>query len=315
MPINKVQFQKGLNIEDFLEKYGTEEKCELVLAAIKWPKGFKCPKCSHSGHCIVYHGRCKTYQCNHCHAQTTLTSGTIFHGTRLPLFKWFYAIYQLTQSKNNVSSLELTRSLGICYRSAWRLKHKITQVMFEREDKRVLEGRIEIDDAYLGGKRSEGKAGRGSENKIPFIAAVQTNENGHPVYAVYSQVKTFSGEEIEKWANKRLKKESLIVSDGLYCFSSVINAGCRHERNVVGKGRHSTNMQCFNWVNTVLGNLKNSINGTYHSVKFEKYAHRYLAEAQYRFNRRFDMEAMFVRLLYASVQTEARSESWLRSVG
>ena len=315
MAINKIQFQKGFKIVDFWEKYGTEEKCEAALASSRWPEGFICPHCQHPGHCIVYHGQCKTYQCNRCHSQTTLTSGTIFQGTRLPLFTWFFAMYLLTQSKNNVSALELTRTLGICYRSSWRLKHKLTQVMFEREEQRVLSGRVEVDDAYLGGENTGGKAGRGSENKVPFLAAVETDEESHPIFAVFSKVKAFTGEEIENWATKKIQQGSLVMTDGLNCFNPLLKAGFNHVVKVVGKGKRSTDMPCFAWVNTVLGNLKTSINGTYHAFKFNKYAHRYLAEAQYRFNRRFDMAAMFVRLLFASVQTTARPEIWLRMEG
>jgi hypothetical protein len=312
MAMNKVQFQKGLKLSDFMNNYGTEEKCEAAVAATRWPDGFSCPHCRHPGHCIVYHGQCKTYQCNRCHTQTTLTSGTIYQNTRLPLTTWFEAMYFLTQAKNNVSALELTRHLGICYRSAWRLKHKLIQVMCEREDRRVLCDRVETDDAYLGGERSGGKPGRGSENKIPFVAAVQTTKEGHPLYAVFSRVKTFSSDEITKWATKHLAPLSVVVSDGLECFTAVREAGCYHMQHVVGKSRKSTDMNCFAWVNTILGNLKTAIGGTYHAFKFAKYAHRYLAEAQYRFNRRFDMESMLTRLLYACVQTGARPESWLR---
>lgn len=312
MGMNKVQFQKGLKLSDFLERYGTEEKCEAELATAKWPNGFSCPKCGHIGYCVVYHGTCKTYQCNSCHAQTTLTSGTIFHKTKLSLFSWFYAMYLFTQSKNSVSALELTRHLGICYRSAWRLKHKLTQVMYEREEGRFLEERVELDDAYLGGERPGGKAGRGSENKVPFLAAVQTDLNGRPLYAVFSRVKAFSSNAIEEWASKKLKARTVVVSDGLRCFTTVKNAACYHMQEIVGEGKRSTDMPCFNWVNTVLGNLKTSIKGTYHSLDFAKYAHRYLAEAQYRFNRRFNMESMLIRLLFAGVQTSARPESWLR---
>lgn len=222
-------------------------------------------------------------------------------------------MYLMTQSKNNVSALELTRMVGVCYRTAWRLKHKLTQVMCEREEKRILQGRIEIDDAYLGGEQPGGKAGRGSENKIPFIAAVQTTDQGNPQYVVYTKVKTFSGEEIENWAQVKLQQGSTVVSDGLKCFTSVAKAGCYHEQMVVGQGRRSTDMPCFTWVNTVLGNVKTSINGTYHSFKFRKYAHRYLAEAQYRFNRRFDIKSMFTRILVACTQTSARPEIWLRT--
>jgi hypothetical protein len=184
--------------------------------------------------------------------------------------------------------------------------------MCEREDTRILTDRVEIDDAYLGGERSGGKPGRGSENKVPFVAAFQTTKEGHPMYAVFSPVKTFSAEEIEKWAVKRLEPRCTVISDGLNCFPAVRNAGCYHMQYIVGEGRKSTQMTCFAWVNTVLGNLKTAISGTYHSFKFAKYAQRYLAEVQFRFNRRFDMAAMFVRLLFASAQTVARPESWLR---
>lgn len=313
MSMNLVQFQKGLSLIEFLEHYGTEAKCKAELEARRWPKGFVCPECGHSEHCVVYHNGCKTFQCTHCRTQTTLTSGTIFQNTRLPLFKWFYAMYLMTQSKNNVSALELTRVLGVCYRSAWRLKHKLTQVMYERENKRVLKGRIEIDDAYLGGEHRGGKAGRGSENKVPFIAAVQTTESGGPQYAVYTKVATFSGEQIETWAKEKLQEGSIVISDGLKCFASVTQAGCIHKPVVVGQGQRSTDLPCFTWVNTVLGNLKTAFSGTFHTFKAMKYAHRYLAETQYRFNRRFDMKAMLPRMLMACVQTSARPETWLRS--
>ena len=84
-------------------------------------------------------------------------------------------MFFLTQSKNNVSILELRRLAGISYRAAWRIKHKLMQAMFDREQATVLSGRVEIDDAYLGGELPGGKVGRGSESKVPFIAAVQTN--------------------------------------------------------------------------------------------------------------------------------------------
>lgn len=98
----------------------------------------------------------------------------------MPLMRWFVAMHLLTQTKNNVSALELKRHLGVCYKTAWLMKHKL---MRQREDSRVLDGRVEIDDAYLGGERTGGKRGRGSENKVPFIAAVQTTPDGHPLYA------------------------------------------------------------------------------------------------------------------------------------
>jgi hypothetical protein len=221
-------------------------------------------------------------------------------------------MFLLTQNKNNVAILELRRLIGVSYRAAWRLKHKLMQTMYEREQTTVLSERVEIDDAYLGGELPGGKAGRGSENKVPFIAAVQTNSQGHPLYAIFSTVKSFCKEEVETWARRSLVPSTLVVSDGLWCFQAVEAAGCFHQREIVGKERKTTDMQCFNWINTVLGNLKNAITGTYHAFDFEKYAHRYLGEFQYRFNRRFNLAGMLKRLLFAAVRTKRRSESALR---
>ena len=205
--------------------------------------------------------------------------GTIFHASKLPLRTWFQAMFLMSQSKNAIAALELKRNLGVCYRTVWLVKHKLMQVMAEREAGKVLEGRVEADDAYLGGER-EGKRGRGSENKIPFIAAVQTDAQGHPLRVGLSRVKTFSLTEVQAWASRALAPSTVVVSDGLACFTAVTAAGCVRELNIVGAGRKSTDMPCFNWVNTVLGNLKTALSGTYHAFDFAKYADRYLAEFQ-----------------------------------
>lgn len=139
MPRNKVQFQKGMSLSEFLEHYGTEAQCEQALFAWRWPQGFVCPECGHTGHCVLGRG---LYQCHRCRRQTSITAGTLFAGTKLPLTKWLLAVYLLTQSKNGVSALELSRQLGICYNSAWLMKHKLMQAMLEREQGRELAGVI-----------------------------------------------------------------------------------------------------------------------------------------------------------------------------
>jgi transposase-like protein len=309
---NKIQFQKGMSLNQFLARYGDEQQCEAALEDARWPEGFRCPKCSSKEHYRYRRRSVKVFQCRACRRQTTLTEGTIFHSTKLSLTIWFQAMFLLTQNKNNVSTLELRRLIGISYPAAWRMKHKLMQVMCERESITRLSGRVEIDDAYLGGEHPGGKAGRGSENKVPFIAAIQTNGQNNPLYAVFSQVKAFTGKEVASWANKSLAPSAMVVSDGLWSFSSVTETGCQQQREVVGKGRKSTDMECFTWVNTILGNLKNAINGTYHAFDFQKYAHRYLAEYQYRFNRRFDLAGMLSRLVTAAARTGKRPETWLR---
>jgi len=313
MKTNRIQFQQGLSLNQFMAHYGKEQQCESVLESARWPNGFICPKCSSNQYGTYRRGQMvKVFQCKACRGQTTLTEGTIFHSSKLPLTTWFQAMFFQTQNKNNISILEFRRLIGVSYRTAWRMKHKLMEVMFEREQTTILSDRIEIDDAYLGGELPGGKVGRGSENKVPFIAAVQTNNQGHPLYAVFTTVKSFCKEEVELWAKRSLRPSSLVVSDGLQCFQAVEAAGCLHQREIVGKNRKSTSMDCFRWVNTILGNLKAAITGTYHAFDFEKYAHRYLGEFQYRFNRRFDLLGMFARFVIATARSGKLPEHKLR---
>ena len=109
-----------------------------------------------------------------------------------------------------------------------------------------------------------------------------------------------------------LAATSIVVSDGLDCFKAVKAAGAIHAPSVVGKTRKSSDMPCFRWINTVLSNLKTATSGTYHALDFDKYGFLYLAEAQYRFNRRFDLSTIFTRLLHAAGTTEHRTEAWMR---
>lgn len=161
MAYSPLQFQHGLSLVQFIERYGTEEKCAKVLFRARWRRGFVCPECGGREHCLLPARR--LYQCNRCRHQTSLTAGTIFHGTHLPLRKWFLAMHLLTQGKHGISALELKRQIGVSFETAWNVKHKLLQVMLERESGRVLSERVEVDDPYMGGERHAGKRGRGAE--------------------------------------------------------------------------------------------------------------------------------------------------------
>jgi len=312
MAINQVQFQRGLPMAEFMERYGTQEQCHAALVASRWPNGFVCCECGCSRHSTFLRDGLRYWQCSACREQTTVTCGTVFQATKLPLTSWFLAMHLLTQAKNNVSALELKRHLGVRYKAAWLMKHKLLQVMYLREDTRRLDGRVEVDDAYLGGRLPAGKRGRGSENKVSFLAAVQTTAAGHPVLACLQKLE-FTKEAIAKWARKSLCASAEVVTDGLSCFHGVTATGATHERTVTGGGAASVKLEQFRAVNTLLGNLKTAFAGTYHSFNYAKYAHRYLAEVQYRFNRRFDLSVILVRLLRASAVTKPHPESRLRA--
>ena len=151
----------------FQENYGTDAQREAVLEAMRWPNGFARPECG----CTTMH-RLQSrglHRCADCHRQTSLTAGTIFEHTKLPLTIWFRGMCHLTQSKNGVSAMELMRRLGVSYNTACMLKQKLKQVMLEREAGTMLTERVEIDDAYIGGERSGGKVGRGAEGKASFL--------------------------------------------------------------------------------------------------------------------------------------------------
>ena len=157
MARNRVQFQKGVSLNEFISQYGTEDQCFDALYAWRWPQGFRCPHCGHDKQCQLAHR--KLQQCYRCHHQTSLTAGTIFESTKLPLTLWFQGIYLITQDKKGISAMKLHRDLGISYNAAWRMKHKLMQVMMERDHHKKLSGFIELDDAYLGGPAHRVQAG------------------------------------------------------------------------------------------------------------------------------------------------------------
>jgi ribosomal protein L37AE/L43A len=309
--MNAVQFQKGLSMVEFHERYGSEAQCEQAVMESRWPRGFVCPACEGTRSRSFRRGGLRYWECLACSHQCSLISGTVFEATKLKLTRWFLAMHLLTQAKNGVSALELKRHLGVCYKTAWLLKHKLMEVMRLREEPRQLTGRVEIDDAYLGGERPGGKPGRGSENKVPFLAAVQTTEGGQPVYCCLAQV-PFTTAAVVNFASRSLARPVTVHSDGLGCFGVLADLGMVHRRIVTGGGSAGAKLPQFTAVNTLLGNLKTAFNGTYHAFDFAQYAHRYLGAVQYLFNRRFDLRAILPRLLAAAASTSPRPRHVLR---
>ena len=183
--------------------------------------------------------------------------------------------------------------------------------MAERETLYTLEGQIQVDDAYLGGERAGGKVGRGSENKVPFVAAVSLDDRGHPLHLKLTVVPGFTRKAVADWVKTQLSSGCSVLSDGLACFTGVTEADCRHQASVAA-GRKPRELPDFFWINTILGNLKTSLSGAYHAFDFGKYAPRYLAAFSYRFNRRFHLETLPTRLLVAALGTGPCPEPRLR---
>lgn len=188
------------------------------------------------------------------------------------------------------------------------------QVMAEREAMRRLSGFVQIDDAYLGGERNGGKAGRGSENKQPFLIAVQTDTSlTAPSFVVIEPVRSFDNVALTDWIARRLAPECEAYTDGLACFRRLEEAGHAHTTLDTDGGRAATEAAGARWVNVVLGNLKRAISGVCHAIAQGKYARRYLAEAAYRFNRRFRLREMLPRLATAMMRCKPCPEPVLHA--
>src|SRR5215212_9247519 len=292
---------RGLSEVEFRERFGGEEACRQALSEMRWREGLTCPARGHRGFC-----RPKTrelFQCNRCKKQVRLTAGTVFQDTKLPLTTWFAAIYHVAQGKNGISSIELARRLGVKRQTAWLIKHKLMRAMSVREAaKPKLTGRVEVDDAYLGGERPGGKRGRGAAGKTPVVAAVETTAERKPRRLRLTVVRGFRKKEVEKLAKRDFAAGSTVVSDGLSCWPAVEKAGCKHVPIVTGSGKRAASWTPFRWVNTTLGNIKTAIAGTYHHVS-AKHAEHYLASFAYRFNRRRQLDSIVERLAWAAMRT------------
>ena len=139
--------------------------------------------------------------------------------TKLPLTTWFLAFYVIGQAKTGISSLALMRQLGVHYRTPWLIRSKIMEAMCEREEAYPLRGKVQNDDAYLGGERNGGRPGRGSENKVPIVAAVSLDDAGHPLQVRVATVQTFCFAAIADWSQEALSRGCEVICDGLACAS------------------------------------------------------------------------------------------------
>jgi ISXO2-like transposase domain/Transposase zinc-ribbon domain len=307
MAQNKVQFQQGLSMEEFMARYATEEQCRDAVFAMRWPDGFSCAECGHDHYRSARNGR--QLLCLRCWHENYLTAGTIFADTKLPLTKWFLAMHLLTRDKQGISAVQLMRDVGVSYETAWTMKQKLMLVMQERVEEKPLRGQAVADDVYFGGKQP-GHRGRGALGKTPALVAVSLSEEGKPDQASFRVVKGFTGEAVKQWAQQALTTGMSLASDGLACFRAVKEVGVTHYPVVMSDDLNQRDTGAFAWVNTVIANLKTSLLGTYHHVS-QKYLARYLAEFEYRFNRRYDLKTILPRLLHAAVHTPAYPEPML----
>jgi len=145
---NKIQFSKEMNLEKFISKYGSEDQCREALFNLKWPEGFICSECGSASYYELKNRQ--VYQCNPCHHQTTLTSGSIFHSSKVSLCKWFLSLYLIIQSTYDITSLELSREIEVSQNTSRSMKYKLMKVILKSGN----EGTIELDYVDLEGKQA-----------------------------------------------------------------------------------------------------------------------------------------------------------------
>jgi hypothetical protein len=191
---------------------------------LRWPSGFICPTC---GGCEGTRLRTRPkIQCRACRHQVSLTVGTIFHTTKLPLTSWFLVMWLIATAKNGISSVELGRRLRVKQTNALSLKQKIMAVMAEREDRKRLKGRVEMDDVYLGGHRPS-RRGCAATGKQPFVAVVSTSDDRRPRKIKLLPVKGFHKREVKKLVTEHLASTSRLVTDGLRYWTAPALADAR----------------------------------------------------------------------------------------
>lgn len=295
----EVKMYKDIDFLNFQKRFSSEKECEEFLFESRWPNGFDCPKCHSKHYCFI--STRGLYQCTNCRYQCSLKVGTIFQKSKTPLFKWFWMIFLLSQSKNGYSALGLTRLLSISYWTALSMSHKIRTAMAARDAKYQLAGLIEMDDAYFGGQRASGKRGRGAENKTVVIVGVQLTKNDKPQYTSMIAVKDLLEDTVARTAKEQVKTGSRLKTDGFSTFKVLEKYEYKHEPIIIGDPKNASKL--LHWAHIMISNAKAVYRGTHHGVS-DKHLQKYLSEFCYRFNRRFNPNQLFDRLLHACIGSE-----------
>jgi len=276
----------------FQERFADEETCILALAARRWPRGFVCGRCGHR-RCYRHTARARVFECAACGRQESVTAGTIFHRTRTPLRKWFLAAWLMGRDKRGVSALFLARELGLRYETAWLMAHKLRHGLAERPAF-PLDGLVEVDESYYGGRGKPESRGRGlaNPNKSLLVMAVEKlpvepgkGIKGSGFIAGQARLAILSranAEQLGGFVRAAVKPGSRLLTDDFKGYAG-LGGTYRHQPAVQGKGKNAETLMPI--IHVLFSNVKTWLNGTYHGVS-AKHLPRYVREWTYRFNRR-----------------------------
>jgi len=267
----------NIDLPTLIERFGSEDRCHEYLEKLRWPDGVRCPRCENESISRLRDRR--QFECNGCQYQFSVRVGTIFHDSHLPLWKWFLAVYMMCQSKKGISSNQLKRMLGVAYKTAWYLSHRIRAAMRE-EQPALLSGIVEVDETWVGGKHSgEGRGYVG--NKALVVGAVQ--RGGDVRLRV---IRDRTREDLHGFIDEHVDDETeAIFTDDWEAYKGVrdkktLHATVNHRRKEWVVGQVHTNT-----IESVWSLLDRSIIGAYHKVS-KKHLPAYLEEVAFRFNNR-----------------------------
>lgn len=267
----------------FIEDFPDEAACWRFLFRARWPRGFVCPRCQHRAGYFLAARRLR--QCAACRHQVSVTAGTVFHKTRLPLRTWFLAIFFVGRHKQGISALQLRADTGIgSYRAAWLLLHKLRATLGREPGERLL-GHVEADESYLGAPHEKGRRGGRAFGRKTLVGVVV--ERRRDAGRVRLDVLDSHGfDQIGPFVRGAVDlPRTTLHSDGLSAYVRLARAGLHeHVRTVQGTDR-AQGPRLFPWSHVIFSNLKSWLRGTFHGVS-PAYLPQYLEEFSFRYNHR-----------------------------
>jgi len=271
-----------MTLPEITEMFSTDEKCRELLERLRWPNGAECPRC-HSQKVVRLVTSDKLLYCAECDYQFTVTAATIFHDSHLPLAKWFMVTLLLCEARKGISANQIKRTVGMSYKTAWYLCHRIRAAMKE-VDQPMLDGTVEMDETYVGGKQRNPRRGKATTNKAVVIGIRQRNGDLRFFHAEDAKSGTLA-----KYIQENISQDvEVIVTDELPAYPKALGElSNRHETvNHTQKEyvRFGTDIHT-NTVENAFSLLKRGIMGTWHKIS-AKHLPAYLNEMTFRFNRR-----------------------------
>ncbi len=280
---------------DFERRFSSEDACRQYLFGLRWPGGFICPQCAGRTAWQATRGR---WVCGDCRHQATVTAGTIFQDSHLPMTTWFRAMWYVTSQKNGASALGIQRVLGLgSYKTAWALLHKLRRAMV-RPGRDRLKGIVEADETYWG-REEEGVVGRLTEDKA--IIAVAAEEDGKGIGRIRLRcVPDLTKASLHGFIREAIEPGSTVRTDGLNAYLGL--DGYVHDRQLQlrqGEGEH-----LLPRAHRVVSLLKRWLLGTHQGAIGHEHLDYYLDEFTFRFNRRTSASRgkLFYRLAQQAVQ-------------